>query len=460
MDRRWCLGSGHCATRRTWRWTKRNRMSKRQEARDQRLGGGGEHRPLARLLHLHVQVPAAGGCYRLEALDAALRQHDRCSTWSKASSASRCSCSSSGERRGGRTFGGCTSITAPSTRRSLRSRTTIRLQPEAVQKYSTFHPRCGTSFLMTVMLISIFVYMLVPVHGFWAKFAVRLLLLPVIAGVSYEIIRFAAKHGESLFALMTKPGLWLQRITTQPPDDSQVQCAITALERSYGAREAKRWRIGNRMKDSTLSIHAFAHLRRPRLAAPPFAIFCARTRVSQNRHGCASRSVTTKDGELRIKMFERLDQIEARVQRADGCALFAGHHATIRRSTRRPPRRIARSCRPSKSTASTRTLKKRIEESREMVAEETDPEMKAYAQDELAQLEQRVDHGRGRTQGAAASRRIRTTKRTSSWKSARARAAMRLRCSRPRSSACTRDTPRRSAGRWKCSPVRSRALAD
>jgi uncharacterized protein YqhQ len=104
------------------------------------------------------------------------------------------------------------------------------LQPEAVQKYSTFHPRCGTSFLMTVMLISIFVYMLVPVHAFWAKFAVRLILLPVIAGVSYEIIRFSAKHGKSLFALMTKPGLWLQRITTQPPDDSQVQCAITALD--------------------------------------------------------------------------------------------------------------------------------------------------------------------------------------------------------------------------------------
>lgn len=104
------------------------------------------------------------------------------------------------------------------------------LQPATVQKYSTYHPRCGTSFLMTVMLISIFVYMLVPVHGFWEKFAARLVLLPVIASVSYEIIRFAAKHGTSLFALMTKPGLWLQRITTKPPDDSQVQCAITALD--------------------------------------------------------------------------------------------------------------------------------------------------------------------------------------------------------------------------------------
>ncbi len=98
-----------------------------------------------------------------------------------------------------------------------------------VQAYSTYHPRCGTSFLMTVMLISIAVYMMFPVHGFWARFALRISLLPVIVGVSYEMIRFAAKHGSSLFALMTKPGLWLQRITTQPPSDDQVECAITAL---------------------------------------------------------------------------------------------------------------------------------------------------------------------------------------------------------------------------------------
>jgi uncharacterized protein YqhQ len=56
-----------------------------------------------------------------------------------------------------------------------------------------------------------------------------LLLLPLIAGVSYEIIRFAAKHGSSLFAVMTRPGLWLQRITTRQPDDEQVECAIIAL---------------------------------------------------------------------------------------------------------------------------------------------------------------------------------------------------------------------------------------
>jgi uncharacterized protein YqhQ len=106
------------------------------------------------------------------------------------------------------------------------------LNTAEVQKYSTYHPRCGTSFLMTVMLISIGFYMLVPYTTFWARFASRIVLLPVIAGVSYEIIRFAAKHRGSLFALMTAPGLWLQRITTQPPSDEMAQCAITALDQA------------------------------------------------------------------------------------------------------------------------------------------------------------------------------------------------------------------------------------
>jgi len=103
------------------------------------------------------------------------------------------------------------------------------LETAEVQKYSTYHPRCGTSFLMTVMIISILVYMLFPVTTFWARFGLRIALLPLITGLSYEIIRFAAKHRGSLFALMTTPGLWLQRITTQPPADEQAQCAIVAL---------------------------------------------------------------------------------------------------------------------------------------------------------------------------------------------------------------------------------------
>lgn len=111
------------------------------------------------------------------------------------------------------------------------------LNNASVQKYSTFHPRCGTSFLMTVMLISIAFYMLIPYTTFWARFAARIVLLPLIAGVSYEIIRFAAKHRGSLFALMTAPGLWLQRITTRPPSDDQAHCAIVALEHAMSVEK-------------------------------------------------------------------------------------------------------------------------------------------------------------------------------------------------------------------------------
>jgi uncharacterized protein YqhQ len=113
------------------------------------------------------------------------------------------------------------------------------LETRAVQKYSTYHPRCGTSFLMTVMIISILVYMVIPVTTFWARFGIRIALLPVIAGVSYEIIRFAAKHRGSLFAMMTAPGLWLQRITTQPPSDDQAECAIVALDQAMALEKQR-----------------------------------------------------------------------------------------------------------------------------------------------------------------------------------------------------------------------------
>jgi uncharacterized protein YqhQ len=76
------------------------------------------------------------------------------------------------------------------------------------------------------------------VTTFWARFALRIALLPVITGVAYEIIRFAAKRRKSLFAVMTAPGLWLQRITTQPPSDDQAICAISALDHSMSLEKA------------------------------------------------------------------------------------------------------------------------------------------------------------------------------------------------------------------------------
>jgi uncharacterized protein YqhQ len=101
---------------------------------------------------------------------------------------------------------------------------------ENAQQFETFHPRCGTNFLFVVMAMSLLVYPLIPVAGFWPRLLLRIALLPVIAGLSYELIRFAARRQGQLLGLLSKPGLWLQRITTQPPDDSQTGVAIAALE--------------------------------------------------------------------------------------------------------------------------------------------------------------------------------------------------------------------------------------
>jgi len=101
---------------------------------------------------------------------------------------------------------------------------------ENAQSFSTFHPRCGTSFLLVVMVVSMILYTFIPFHDFWMRLASRIVLLPVITGVSYELIRFAARRRGSLLATLAAPGLWLQRITTQPPSDQQAEVAICALD--------------------------------------------------------------------------------------------------------------------------------------------------------------------------------------------------------------------------------------
>jgi uncharacterized protein YqhQ len=98
------------------------------------------------------------------------------------------------------------------------------------QQFTTYHPRCGTSFLMLLMIVSMAVYPLIPFQGFLGKFLMRIALLPVITGVCYEMIRFAARRPGSFMRLLTAPGMWLQRITTKPPSDDQTAVAIHALE--------------------------------------------------------------------------------------------------------------------------------------------------------------------------------------------------------------------------------------
>ena len=95
------------------------------------------------------------------------------------------------------------------------------------------HPRCGTSFLMVVMLVSILLFSVIKFDSLLFNFLVRIALIPVVAGISYEIIRLSAKKETgTFFKLITKPGVWLQNVTTKEPDDSQLEVAITALKES------------------------------------------------------------------------------------------------------------------------------------------------------------------------------------------------------------------------------------
>ena len=95
------------------------------------------------------------------------------------------------------------------------------------------HPRCGTSFLMVVMLVAIVLFSVIKFDALWMNLVVRIALMPLVAGLSYEVIRYAAKKESSaVFKLMTMPGLWLQNITTQDPDGEQLEVAIKALDES------------------------------------------------------------------------------------------------------------------------------------------------------------------------------------------------------------------------------------
>lgn len=105
------------------------------------------------------------------------------------------------------------------------------LTPENVKKYSRFHPRCGTSFLLFTIAVSIIFFSCLPRFDFkLLNVAVRLLLMPLVAGISYEIIRFAGKSKNKCVMLLNKPGMWLQRFTTREPDEKQIEVAIASLK--------------------------------------------------------------------------------------------------------------------------------------------------------------------------------------------------------------------------------------
>lgn len=105
------------------------------------------------------------------------------------------------------------------------------LTPESVTKYSPLHVRCSTSFLLVVLVLAIVAFSFLPTSNVFLRIAGKLILIPLIAGTSYELIKFASLHEDSmLMKLVMAPGLWLQRLTTKEPDKEQIEVAICALK--------------------------------------------------------------------------------------------------------------------------------------------------------------------------------------------------------------------------------------
>jgi len=113
------------------------------------------------------------------------------------------------------------------------------LEPEVVQRYSLIHPRCGTAFLLWVMVIAVFVFAFFGRPAIYWLIVERILLLPVIAGLAYELIRFAGKHQNRVVMTILAPGLWLQRLTTREPSLDQLEVSIRALREVLQLEEGR-----------------------------------------------------------------------------------------------------------------------------------------------------------------------------------------------------------------------------
>lgn len=104
------------------------------------------------------------------------------------------------------------------------------LTVENVRKQSRLHPRCGTSFLLIVMVLSIIIFSFFSATSIWVAILQRVILIPLVAGISYEIIKFVGKSDNKFICLFNKPGMWFQKFTTREPDDSQIEVAIKSFE--------------------------------------------------------------------------------------------------------------------------------------------------------------------------------------------------------------------------------------
>ena len=116
------------------------------------------------------------------------------------------------------------------------------LTVENVKKYKRFHPRCGTSFLFIVMIVSIILFSFISWDNMYTRLLYRLLLMPLVAGISYELIKLAGRYDNLFTRIISAPGVWMQHLTTKEPDDSQIEVALTALKAVIPEnREEDKW---------------------------------------------------------------------------------------------------------------------------------------------------------------------------------------------------------------------------
>lgn len=118
----------------------------------------------------------------------------------------------------------------------------LPLTVENVRAQSRFHPRCGTSFMILMLIVGVVISILIPITTPWLRTAIKLLLLPVSVGVGYELIKLAGRHDNVFTRIISAPGVWLQHLTTKEPEDGMIECAIASLEAVIPAdSEADNW---------------------------------------------------------------------------------------------------------------------------------------------------------------------------------------------------------------------------
>jgi uncharacterized protein YqhQ len=129
----------------------------------------------------------------------------------------------------------------------------VLLEVDAVKRYSTAHARCGTGFIFIVLIISIIVFAITGLHSVWLMVLSRIILIPVIASLSYEVIYFSSRHiNNGLVRVLISPGLWLQSLTTREPDDSQIEVALAAMKKVVEIEEAKQPEETGEVEETTI----------------------------------------------------------------------------------------------------------------------------------------------------------------------------------------------------------------